>query len=203
MGAGGSNRAQREAQAEEKRRQEAISATTGRINSMFDDPAREAQRQQFGSDMLSFYMDDANRQKGSADRDLRFSLARSGLTGGSGAIDANRTLGEEYQRGVLEAQRRSQGAVADLRGQDEQARLSLTGLAQSGLDVGAAATQAASAMRASLEGANATARVQGMGDIFGSVATAKKRSEEWDSKRRADDLYTRYYGPFYSSMGGN
>lgn len=198
---GSSGNAQRQAEQQERERQARINQTTGQINQLFDAPERQQQIADFQSAMQDFYTQDLNRQKGTADRDLTFALARSGLTGGSRQVDANRTLGEDYQRGILDSERRAQSAAADLRGQDEQARLNLTSMAQSGLSATNAATQAAAAMRASLEGANASARVQGLGDMFGSVADIKSRSEEEAARRRADRQYTSMYGPFWSFGG--
>lgn len=203
MGSSSNNSAQRAADAAEKQRQAAIVATTGRVNALFDDPKRAQQRADYGAALRDFYVSDANRQKAIADRDLKFALARSGQTGGSLAVDQNQTLGEEYQRGILDADRKVQGGVADLMGRDEQSRLNLLGLAQSGLNTTAAATQAASALRTNLEGANAAARVQGLGDIFESVGQAKKYSEARDEQRRTDEIYARQgmFTPFYSGYG--
>lgn len=189
------NNAARQAEENERRRQAQINQTTASINQIFDSPERQKQIADFGGAMRDFYLQDLNRQKASADRDLTFALARSGLTGGSRQVDATRSLGEDYQRGVLDAERRTQGAMADLRGRDEQARLSLTSLAQSGLSATNAATQAASAMRASLDGAQSAAQLQGLGDLFGGVADIRRRSEEARERRRADSNYTQRYGP--------
>src|SRR5690554_8179011 len=105
--------AQRQAEQQERERQARIDQTTGQINQLFDSPDRQQQITDFQSAMQDFYMQDLNRQKGTADRDLSFALARSGLTGGSRQVDANRTLGEDYQRGILDSERRAQSAAAD------------------------------------------------------------------------------------------
>ncbi len=202
MGGESSNKAQRQAEEAEKARQQQINQTTADINRLFDAPGREQQRKDFGQALLAFFTDDANRQKGVADRDLRFAMARSGLTGGSAAVDANRELGEEYSRGILQAGQRAQSAVADMRGQDEQARTNLIGLAQAGLSTGNAATQAAAAMRSSMSGADAAARTHGLGDIFGGVATARQRSEEAAEKRRTNKQFSEMYGPYYARFSG-
>src|SRR5690606_18969635 len=65
----------------------------------------------------------------------------------------------------------------------------LMALAQSGTNLTAAIQQAAGALRANLEGARAAANVQGLGDIFGSVSEAAKRSREAGDRRRADINY--------------
>jgi hypothetical protein len=197
MGSSGGG-AQREAQAAEARRQAQIAQTTRRINQIYDSPDRQKQYADFGSAQRDLYMQEADRQKGVADRELKFALARSGLTGGSAAVDANRRLGEEYSKGVLESERQAQAAVANLRQSDEGSRANLMALAQSGLNASAASTQAAAALRSNLESAQSASRVDSLGDLFGSVMTAKKRSEEEQAKRRADRAYTNNYGPFWS-----
>ncbi len=196
---GASNSGQRQAERAERERQAAIAGTQQQVNALFDSPERAAQRNEFGAAMRALFQQDLGRQKQTADRDLKFALARMGLTGGSANIDAGRTMGEEYQRGILDAERRAQGAVADLMGRDEATRANLMALAQSGTNLTAASQQAAGALRANLEGARSAANVQGLGDIFGSVSDIARRSQEAAERRRAD---TEYYGSLYSPMFG-
>lgn len=202
MGSSSGGNAAKEAEKQEAARLARVNETTGQINALFDTPERKQQVADFGAAMQDFYLQDLNRQKSDADRSLTFALARSGLTGGSRQIDANRTLGQDYQRGILDAERMAQGAMADLRGQDEQARLNLTSLAQSGLSTGNAATQAAAAMRASLEGAGAAAKADAFGDFFGNVAQVNQNSIAAKDKRDANALYTSMYGPYYQRFSG-
>lgn len=199
---GGGNRAQQQAEQAERERQAQINQTTSQINALFDSPERQAQISDFQRAMQDLYQQDLGRQHEGASRDLKFALARSGLTGGSRQVDANRDLGEMYQRGVLEAERKAQGAAANLRGEDERARANLTSMAMTGLSATNAANQAASAMRASLEGARAGAMTDSLGDLFGGIATIKSRSEEDAARRRADKLYTSMYGPYWAQFSG-
>lgn len=199
---GGGNRAQQQAEQAERERQAQINQTTSQINALFDSPDRQAQIADFQRAMQDLYQQDLARQHEGASRDLKFALARSGLTGGSRQVDANRDLGEMYQRGVLEAERKAQGAAANLRGEDERARANLTSMAMTGLSATNAANQAASAMRASLEGARAGAMADSIGDLFGGIAEVRRRSEEDAARRRADNLYTSMYGPYWSQFSG-
>lgn len=184
MGGGGSSRAQREAQRAEQERQARIAEATRRIDAIFDSPARQRQYDDFVSALRDYYTQDANKQKVIADRNQRFALARSGLTGGSAAIDAGRQLRDEYNRGILNAERQAQSAVADVMSQDQQSRLNLIQLAQSGADVTSAAQNAAAAMRVNIAGAQERARAQGLGDIFGSTAETYRRQQEAAERRR-------------------
>ena len=180
MGSGGNDasRAQRAAEEAEAARQARITAGTSRVNAVFDAPEREQGRTAFLEALRENYLRGANRQKVDADRNLRFSMARSGLTGGSAQVDANRTLGEEYTEGLLQAENRAQGAVGELRGQDEQSRLQLLQMVQQGLDATTAASRAGDAMRANAQAGQGTALAEGLGDLFGGTADIYKRQQE-------------------------
>jgi hypothetical protein len=179
----------------ERARQTTIKLGTDKVNSIFDDPARAGQQEEFLKAMREFYTADANKQKGVADRNLRFSMARSGLTGGSAAIDANRQLGEEYTDGLLDAENRSQGAYENLRGQDEQSRLNLLSMVRSGMDTTTAASRAGAAMAGNAKLAQTDAMADGLGDIFGSSAAIYKQQQEAAERRRGvKDAYGSVYG---------
>jgi hypothetical protein len=179
----------------ERARQTTIKLGTERVNSIFDDPARAGQQDAFLQAMREFYTADANKQKGVADRNLRFSMARSGLTGGSAAIDANRQLGEEYTDGLLDAENRAQGAYADLRGQDEASRLNLLSMVRSGMDTTTAASRAGAAMAGNAQLAQTDAMAKGLGDIFGNSASVYKTQQEAAERRRGvKDAYGSVYG---------
>lgn len=179
----------------ERARQMTIQLGTARVNSIFDDPARAAQQGDFLKAIRDFYTQDANKQKGVADRQLKFSMARSGLTGGSAAVDSNRTLGEEYTKGLLDAENKAQGAYSDLQAQDEQTRLGLLSAVRSGMDTTTAAARSAAAIQQNAAGAKNDALASGLGDIFGSTAqTYKTQREGADRRRGVIDAYGSVYG---------
>jgi hypothetical protein len=191
----GSDKAAREANRMEKERQAEIQRGTKRVNSIFDAPERAAQRGDFLSALREHYRTQLDRSKGTADRRLRFAMARSGLTGGSAAADAGRTMGEEYTRGLLDVDTRAQGALADLEGQDEQSRLQLLSAIQSGLDATTAANRASSALRVNVGNAQANAFADQLGDVFGDTAQIYKRQEENAERRRGERAaYDALYG---------
>jgi hypothetical protein len=185
VGSGNSaGRAQREAERAEQERQARIAAGTARVNQVFDAPEREQQRGDFLTALRENYRRLADKQKGNADRNLRFSLARGGLTGGSAAVDSNRKLGEEYTEGLLNAETRAQGAVGELRGQDEASRLQLLSMIQQGLDATTGAARAGDAIRANAQAGQGAALSEGLGDIFGGTADIYKRQQEAAERRR-------------------
>jgi hypothetical protein len=200
---GSSNSAQRQAQQQERERQAAITASTGRINDVFNDPARQGQYDQLVRDTQAYYQKDLDRQKGDTDRQLKFAMARGGQTGGSVSIDQNKRVGEDYLRGVVEANRRAQGAGADLRQSDEQARSNLLAMAQSGLDATTASSQAASSMRNNLLSGQAGATAQGLGNMFGGMSDVFRRSQDAAEMRRGQKYgMSQIYSPMFGTPRG-
>lgn len=195
-GGSGSAAAQNAANQQEAQRQAQVAATTQRINGIFSSPQRQQQYTDLGNALTNYYTQDANRQKQIADRNLTFSEARSGLTGGSAAADAGNLLSDEYTRGLLSAGQKAQGAVANLEGQDQQTRAQLTQLAQNGMDATTAASQAASAMGADIGNAQANAKAQGLGDIFGQTSQLYQQQQQAAAFRKTAGAY----GP-YSAAG--
>lgn len=183
MGSPG-NSAQHAAERAEADRQRRIAGTTQQINSAYDSPGRQAGYDDFLKAIRQNNMDDATRQKSVADRSLKFSMARGGLIGGSANVDAKRTAGQEFQRGVLQAEDRAQGALGDLKLADEQSRLQLIQMAQSGLDATTAASRSQAAISAGAQSALADSKAKGLGDIFGSTIKTVGAQQEAAAQRR-------------------
>jgi len=199
MSGGSSNSAQRAAEAAERERQAQIRGSVGRINEAFDNPNRQREIGDYLGATRQFYMNDLNRQKGETDRNLKFAMARSGQTGGKVAIDNAARVGQDYNRGVIESDRRAQSAAADLRSQDESSRLGLIQMAQSGLDATTGSSRALSALQNNLQAGRATSTAQGLGDAFGTFANLFKRSQEAAAARRGEKYV---YGTLYGQGGG-
>lgn len=195
MGSNSASRAQRQANRTERERQAAIALGTERVNKVFDSPERGRQIEDFLAALRERYTDDANRQKGTADRRLKFSMARSGLTGGSASVDANRNLGEEYVRGLLDAENTALETQGRLRAQDEASRMDILSMIRQGLDATTAANRAGAAMRANAQIAEGGAFADGLGDIFGGTADIYKRQTEAAERRRGERAaYDSLYG---------
>lgn len=176
-------------------RQLRIKAGSSAVNQVFDDPAREANRQAFLTAMRDFYTSDANRQKAIADRNRKFSIARGGLTGGSADTDSNRLLGEEYVKGLLGAENKAQGAYNDLVGRDEAARGDILAAVRAGMDTTTAASRSAGLMANNAAGAQTDAMVGGLGDVFGGTAAVYKTQRDAADRRRGVlDAYGSLYG---------
>lgn len=196
------NNASKEAQQAEAERQAQIRATTKRINSVFDSPGREQQISDLFNATNDYLTNDLNRQKAITDRNTRFALARSGQTGGSVSTDTYSQIGQDYLKGIIEANRRAQQAASDLRTQDEQARSNLIAQAQAGLDTTTASQMASAALRNNLEAGRATSTAQGLGDVFSGFADVYAQSRENEAAREAMKyLYQTLYSPIYKTGG--
>ena len=136
----------------ERARQITIQRGTEAVNKVFDDPARQQQQMAFLKALRDFYGQDLNRQKQTADRTRRFSVARSGLAGGSADADSSRMLGEEYTKGLLDMENRAQAGYNDLVSRNEAARLDLLAQVRAGMDTTTAAARSAAATSPSTSG---------------------------------------------------
>lgn len=179
---GGGDDAAEAAERQERERQEQIRRSTQAIDRAFS--GREAQLDDFVNALRAEFRTEARRQKGDADRSLKFSLARGGLTGGSAAADAGARLADDFTRGILQGERQAQDALSRLRSADEASRADLIRLAQGGADVSTAATQASRALQANLEGARSSSLVDGLGDIFSRTRDLFVRQQEAAERRR-------------------
>lgn len=174
--------AEARAAAAETARQGRISGNVRDINSAF--AGRQPQYDKFGAALRERLNGVLGQQRQQATRQSKFALARGGLTGGSAAIDAGRNLTREAQEGALKVEQQARGGVADLMGKDEQARTQMISLAQSGNDIGNAASQTAASLRANLEGAQSADLVNGLGDVFGNTAKTYRAQQDAAARRR-------------------
>lgn len=179
----------------EMERQANIKATQERVNKVFNDPTRERDISDFVSAVRTRALEDLNRQNTDASRELRFSLARGGLTGGSVNVDQNRRMADDYNRGLLNVESRAQGAGAQLEAADQDARARLIQLATSGLDATTAATQAAAGLRSNFENAKSQAYGEQLGDQFTQLGGFVKQRREEAARRQANrDANFNIYG---------
>lgn len=188
-----------DAAAAEDQRQARISTNVGNINSAF--AGRQGQYDDFVAAMRKQYGDELQRQQTKASQQSKFALARGGLTGGSAAVTAGKELGREFTQGTIAAEGKASGALSDLQAKDEQSRLGMISLAQSGSDIGNAATQTANALRANIGAASSSGIANGLGDVFGNTAATYKNMNEAASLRRGLKSSEIYANPFTRGSG--
>lgn len=196
---GGGGNPSKDAAVAEAARQRTISGNVANINSAY--AGRAPQYAQLGEALRARYGTELKRQQDQATRQSKFALARGGLTGGSAAIDQGINLAREASAGTIAAEQKARGGVASLQSQDEAARLNLISLAQSGSDIGNAAQQAASTLRANLETAQNTNTASGLGDVFGNTAATYKAQQDAAARRKGLAAANPYSAAFTRPTG--
>lgn len=166
-------------------RQTQINQSVNQITQAYANPQRTAQIDQFGQQVGNYLTGQVNQQESTNARNLKFAMARSGLTGGSAAVDANTQLGKDYANGLLQASQQAQSAVANLKQSDINAKNQLTGLAEQGGYIGAIPTQIAQAQSASLGAAQTYANPQALGNLFAGTAGIYNNEQTAAANRRA------------------
>lgn len=202
MGMGGSDKAAKEATKAEADRQAAIKNSQAGINAAYDNPTRKAEIGDYVNSMRDYFNQDLTKQKGEADRQLKFALARNGQTGGSTQVDQQKILGEDYAKGVLNVERKALGAGAELEQADQDSRMRLISMATQGLDATTAAQQSAAGMRSALEAGKSTSMANGLGDLFGNFKSFYQKSAENAVRRKADTDAYGNYAPSKAIYGG-
>lgn len=135
--------------------------------------------------MQSYYDTQVTNQQNVANQALKFSLARSGLTGGSAASYAGGVSAKDYNTALLNAQNQTQTAVGNLKSSDVSAKNNLIGLAENGLSTGNAASQAADSMSASLANASSAENPQALGQLFNNTANIYQTQQTAAANRKA------------------
>ena len=112
MGTG--NSAAKQAAAADAERNRQIQESIGQITSAYSSPARQAQYENYGRSLNDYYTGQVKDQEAINARNLRFSLARGGLTGGSAAVDADTQLQKDYVKGLLASSQQAQAGKSAL-----------------------------------------------------------------------------------------
>lgn len=167
---GGGGNAEKQAAAQQAQQTATINGNVNAIDSAFNN--RQPEYDQYRKGLQAQYQQELDRQQAIAGRNNKFALARSGLTGGSAAVDSGRTLGQEEQLGTLAAQQQVNSNVSKLQANDQATRQQMISLAQSGNNIGDAATQTSQALQANLGQATSVNAAQGLGDAFAQTTNA-------------------------------
>lgn len=177
MGGGGGNAAQA-ASDQEAARQKGIQQSVAQINSIYDSPERQQQYTDFGKAQQAYNLYQLNQQNTIANRNLNFSMARSGLTGSSADADAAAMQEQEYNTADLKGQQQALASAAALKQEDQQSKSSLIGLAESGLDATSASVQGLDSLRANIQNAQAQGQASDIGTAFSGLGSYFANSEK-------------------------
>lgn len=194
MGTG--NSAANAANAANAQQQKDITNSVNQITAAYDNPNRAAQYQQYQTNLSNYYTGQVNNQEAVNARNLTFANARSGLTGGSAAVDNNTQLQKDYTQGLLNASQQATAGTSALEQSDVSAKNQLIGLAQQGNFTGAIPTQVAQAQTASLGAAGNYGQANSLGNIFAGTAGIYQNEQTAAANRKAQS------SPIGSLYGG-
>jgi len=192
MGTG--NSAANAANAANAQQQAAIQNSIGQITSAYNNPNRANQYKQYNQNLSNYYTGQVNNQEAINARNLKFAMARSGLTGGSAAVDSNTQLQKDYTQGLLNASQAATAGTSALEQSDVNAKNQLIGLAQQGNFTGAIPTQIAQAQNASLGAAANYGQANNLGNVFAGTAGIYQNEQTAAANRKAQ---TSPFGSLY------
>lgn len=182
---GTNNSAANAANAADQARQQQINSSISQITSAYSSPQRQAQINNYGQNVNNYLTGQVNEQEATNARNLKFAMARSGLTGGSAAVDSNTQLQKDYAKGLLTASQQAQAAKANLQQSDVNAQNQLIGLSEQGSYIGAIPTQIAQAQSATMGAGQAALNPAALGTLFAGTAGIYNNEATAAANRRA------------------
>lgn len=192
---GTNNSASNAAAAANQQSQQQVQNAVNQINSAYDSPARQQQYAQFGKNLNNYYDTQVNNQEAINARNLKFANARSGLTGGSEAVDSNTQLQKDYTNALLQASQAAQSGVSNLQAADTQAKNQQISLAQQGGYTGAIPAQSSLAMQQNLANASNSNAANSLGNLFSGTAAIYQNEQQRAAQRQAQvNPWGSYYG---------
>lgn len=192
MGTG--NSAANAANAAQAQQQQDIQKSVGQITSAYSNPNRANQYAQYNKNLSDYYTGQVNNQEAINARNLTFANARSGLTGGSAAVDSNAQLQKDYTTGLINASQAATAGTSALEQSDVNAKNQLIGLAQQGNFTGAIPTQVAQAQNASLGAAQNYGQANNLANVFAGTAGIYQNEQTAAANRKAQ---TSPFGSLY------
>lgn len=139
--------------------------------------AREQLYSKIGSDATNVAKTDIDKERMLTERELKFQLARNGLSGGSRDIDANRDVLDTYQQGILKASNIGTQTANEARSSDEKTRVNLINSIQAGLTSGDAVQQAYAGMANNATAAQDAANNASLAGFFDVLRNQQDRNQ--------------------------
>jgi hypothetical protein len=168
MGSGSS--AANAANAANAQQQKDIQNSVSQINAAYSSPARQQQYADYGTNLRNYYTGQVNDQEAVNARNLKFANARSGITGGSAAVDSNTQLQKDYTNGLLNASRQAAAGTSALQQADINSKNQMIGLAQQGNYTGVGPGFGAAEMATNLGNAQNFGQANSLGNVFANTA---------------------------------
>lgn len=182
---GSNNSAATAASAADTQRQAQIQQSIRQVNDAYSSPGRQQQYAQYNENLGKYYTGQVNDQEGTNARNLKFADARSGLTGGSAAVDSNTQLQKDYTKGLLQASQTAQAGTAALQQADTNSKNQLISLVQQGNYTGAIPQQTSQAQSSALGAAANYGSANSLGNLFGGTAQTYQNEQVAAANRQA------------------
>jgi hypothetical protein len=175
--------------------QQQIQNSVNQINAAYSNPNRTNQYQAYDTNLQNYYTGQVNNQEAVNARNLKFAMARSGLTGGSAAVDSNTQLQKDYTQGLLQAAQAATAGTNALKQADVNSQNQLIGLAEAGNTTGQFPSQIAQSMQANLGAAQNYQNVNSLGNLFQSTANTYNNEQTAAALRKSQTSpFGSYYG---------
>jgi hypothetical protein len=193
MGTG--NSAANAANAANAAQQTQIQKAVGQITSAYSNPNRQAQYDAYGANLNKLYTGQVNTQEATNARNLKFADARSGVTGGSAAVDSNTQLQKDYSSGLINASQQATAGTNALKTADINSQNQQISLAQQGNYTGAIPTLTGEAMSANLGNAQNAGNATALGNMFAGTQGIYQNEAVAAANRKAQiSPFGSYYG---------
>ena len=183
--------------------QASIQNSVNQINAAYSNPNRQSQYDQYNKNLSDYYTGQVNNQEAVNARNLKFANARSGLTGGSAAVDSNTQLQKDYTNALLQASQAATSGTSALEQSDINAKNQLIGLAQQGNFTGAVPTAISQAQGATLGAAQNYGQANALNNLFQGTQGIYQNEQTAAANRQAQQnpFGTNYSASAYSGGG--
>ena len=183
--------------------QASIQNSVNQINAAYSNPNRQSQYDQYNKNLSNYYTGQVNNQEAVNARNLKFANARSGLTGGSAAVDSNTQLQKDYTNALLQASQAATSGTSALEQSDINAKNQLIGLAQQGNFTGAVPTAISQAQGATLGGAQNYGQANSLNNLFQGTQGIYQNEQTAAANRQAQQnpFGSNYSASAYSGGG--
>jgi hypothetical protein len=177
-------------------RQNQINNSVAQIHAAYNSPNRTNQINQYGTNLQDYYTGQVNNQEAVNARNLKFADARSGVVGGSAAVDSNTQLQKDFTKGLLDATQAANSGKAALTQADMNSENQLVGTAASGAYTGAIPGQVGATQAANLNSAQSYSNANALGNVFAGTAGIYQTEQIAAANRKAQQM------PLGSMYGG-
>ena len=158
------------ANAAEASRQKAIQDALDQVNGIFSGAGRQAEYKKYAQDNYNLLKTSLDNNTMNENRNLRFSMSRSGNLGGSQDVYNQGLVQKDYNTGLLNASNQSQASAAALENSDQQTKSALDNMVLNGMSATDATQQAIRDTQLNTTTQQATIAPATADSLFGDIA---------------------------------